>query len=85
VSERLGESRSVGHRFPVLIEICDQAFSIGTSCVLLTAGHREKRAVRDFRAELLWKKVFRANDDGRIATESAKKTGGRRADANGTH
>jgi hypothetical protein len=28
---------------------------------LLAAGHREKRAVRDFHAELLGEKVFRAN------------------------
>jgi hypothetical protein len=77
--------KSVGYRFLVLIELCDQAFSIGTSCVLLTAGHREKRAARDFRAELLWKKIFRANDDRWIAPESAKKTGARRAGANGTH
>jgi hypothetical protein len=37
----------------VLIEVCDQAFSIGTSCVLLAAAVREKRAVPDLRTELL--------------------------------
>ncbi|MEP6471033.1 MAG: hypothetical protein ABJC28_03390 [Acidobacteriota bacterium] len=61
MSEAAREKTVVGSRFPVLIEICDQAFSIGTSIVLLAADHREKRAVRDFHAELLGEKVFRAN------------------------
>ena len=60
-AKRLGKRLSADSRFPVLVKICDQAFSIGTSCVLLAAGHREKRAVRDFHAELLREKVFRAN------------------------
>jgi hypothetical protein len=76
---------SVGYRIRVLIEVCDQAFSIGTSCVLLPGGHREKRAESGLSAELLWKKILAANGDLRIAPESGKKTGGARSGANGTH
>ena len=62
----------------------DQAFSIGTSCVFLSGGIREMRAAPLLRVELLSRKTFAEGRVDRAVSESAKKTGGRKAGMDGT-
>jgi hypothetical protein len=44
----------------VLIELRDQAFSIGTSCDFLRDARGENRAAMEALRELLWGKVLRS-------------------------